>query len=225
MIVEIVILAMIAAFLGLRLYAVLGRRPEQTDEPLRSRLDSAEAARPAAAVTTPVVEGNAAPRLRETVAPERTGFAPAAESGIRAIVNADKRFDVGLFLVGARSAYGMILDAFWKGNRDAITRLCDADVAAHFIAAIDAREAAGQRLDNRLIRIEEAEIVEASFAAPIARIAVRFVADIAAVTRDADGNVVGGSLDDAVESRDVWTFRRDLSSSDPDWLLDEADEG
>ena len=58
-----------------------------------------------------------------------------------------------------------------------------------------------------------------------ARIAVLFVADIAAVTRDADGTVVAGSLDDAIESRDVWTFRRNVGAADPNWVLDETDEG
>ena len=58
-----------------------------------------------------------------------------------------------------------------------------------------------------------------------ARIAILFVADIAAVTRDKDGNVIAGSLDDAVESRDVWTFSRNVTSSDPNWVLDETDEG
>jgi predicted lipid-binding transport protein (Tim44 family) len=49
--------------------------------------------------------------------------------------------------------------------------------------------------------------------------------DIAAVTRDKDGSVVAGSLDDAVESLDIWTFSRDVSSAAPDWVLDETDEG
>ena len=39
MIVEIVILAMIAAFLGLRLYSVLGRRAEHEEEPIQGRFD------------------------------------------------------------------------------------------------------------------------------------------------------------------------------------------
>ena len=53
---------------------------------------------------------------------------------------------------------------------------------------------------------------------------VRFEADIAAVTRDAEGAVVAGSMSDAVQTRDLWTFRRDLSSRDPNWLLIETDE-
>ena len=224
MVVEIVILAMIAVFLGLRLYAVLGRRPEQNEEPLRSRADALDALRPAQP-SVPLLGDKTAtgPRPREVAPAERPGFDPSAETGIRSIIAADRKFDVGLFLAGARNAYAMILDAFWKGDREALGHLCDHDVAQHFIAVIDAREAAGEVLDNRLVRIEELSIVDAAFTAPHARITVRFVADIAAVTRDAAGVVVAGSLDDAIESRDVWTFVRDFGSADPDWLLDETD--
>src|SRR3546814_8810167 len=52
-----------------------------------------------------------------------------------------------------------------------------------------------------------------------ATITVRFDADIAAVTRNQEGEVVAGSLSDAVETHDVWTFRRTLGSDDPNWLL------
>jgi len=49
-------------------------------------------------------------------------------------------------------------------------------------------------------------------------------ADIAAVTRNSDGQVVAGSLSDAVQTRELWTFRRDTGSRDPNWLLIETDE-
>ena len=55
-------------------------------------------------------------------------------------------------------------------------------------------------------------------------VAVRFDADIASVTRDADGHVVAGSLSDAIQTHDVWTFRRALRADDPNWLLIETDE-
>ena len=156
---------------------------------------------------------------------DQPSFGPTAESGIRAIIAADRRFDLGQFLDGAKGAYGMVLEAFWRGDKDELRQLCDSDVYEGFAAAIDARVAAGETLDNRLIRIEEATIDGADYAAPTARIRVRFVADIASVTRDAEGHVIAGSLDDAIETRDIWTFVRDASSRDPDWLLDETDEG
>jgi len=223
-IIEIVVLAMIAAFLGLRLYSVLGRRPEQTDEPLARRIEQPDPLRPARPAA-PKLEEKPAAAPRAQSQPERPGFAPVAHAGISAIVAADRRFDVSQFLAGARGAYAMILEAFWRGDKEELSQLCDRDVYEGFAAAIDARAAAGETLDNRLIRIEEAAIASAAYSAPIARITVRFVADVASVTRNADGHVVAGSLDDAIESRDLWTFSRDLTSRDPDWLRDETDEG
>ena len=216
MIIQIVILAMIAAFLGLRLYSVLGRRAEHEEEPVPTRFDAPGSApqslpqsRPAQPVRPAALEG----------------ALPAVEMGVREIAAADKRFDVSGFVEGAKAAYGMVLEAFWQGDRETLRELCDDDVYAGFDSAITAREAAGETLDNRLVRIEDATIDMAELVGKTARVRVRFVADIAAVTRDKDGNVVAGSLDDAVETRDLWTFKRDVREADPHWLLDETDEG
>ncbi|WP_374528947.1 Tim44/TimA family putative adaptor protein [Novosphingobium sp.] len=214
--VEIVIMAMVAAFLGLRLYSVLGRRAEHEERPRLEPKDVAAGAAPEFAERP-----NAALPPRALV----PGVTPAIERGLKEIAAADRRFDTLAFLEGAKGAYRMVLEAFWQGDRAALVPLCDKDVLSAFNAAIDAREAAGERLENRLVRIDEATIVAASFEAPIARVAVRFTADIAAVTRNSDGVVVAGSLDDAVEARDLWTFSRDVTSATPDWLLDETDEG
>ncbi len=225
MVYEIVILAMIAVFLGLRLYAVLGRRPEDSDQPMRRRLEQADPqSSPRALPARLPDQAVGTPRATSTT-PEPTAFDSAAEPGIRAIIAADRRFDVALFLAGARSAYGMVLDAFWRGDRDALAQTCERTVFDGFAEAIDARAAVGETIDARLIRITDARIVTAEFSAPVARIAVRFVADIASVTRNGEGAVVAGSLDDAIESRDLWTFTRDLTSRDPDWQLDETDQG
>ena len=221
MIVEIVILAMVAAFLGLRLYSVLGRRAEHDEPP---------AGRPVHRPDAPAPMRPSAPRAeasgRASVpALDRPDFPANAEHGVRAIVAADRRFDVSAFVDGAKAAYAMILEAFWRGDKDELGQLCDKDVFDGFAAAIDARASAGETLANRLIRIEQATIDHAELDGATARIRVRFVADIASVTRDAEGQVIAGSLDDAVESRDLWTFSRDVNARDPDWLLDETDEG
>ena len=213
--IEIVILAMIAAFLGMRLYSVLGRRAEHEEEPIPTRV--APSAK-APASPTPLAEQ---PRAERTIA----GFPPAIEQGLREIAMADRRFDLLGFVEGAKAAYAMILEAFWRGDKDELAQLCDKDVYDSFAGAIDARAKAGETLDNRLVRIEDTLVQSASLEGRTARIAVSFVADIATVIRDKSGNVVAGSLDDAIESRDVWTFSRNVDSAAPDWLLDETDEG
>ncbi|MGD9811014.1 MAG: Tim44/TimA family putative adaptor protein [Sphingobium sp.] len=213
----IVILALVAAFLALRLYSVLGRRTGHEQQPAPLQGDDR--------VAPKILQPNVQPQS----APERTGLgdtpiAADAEAGIRAIIAADRYFDVQQFLDGARSAYGMILDAFWNGKRDDLRWLCDSDVAQSFEQAIDEREAAGQVLDNRLVRIDKVHIIEASLRGSTAHITVRFDADIAAVTRDKDGNVVAGSMSDAIATHDVWTFSRDIGHADPNWKLSETDE-
>jgi predicted lipid-binding transport protein (Tim44 family) len=230
--IQIVILAMIAAFLGLRLYSVLGRRAEHEEEILQGRFDDKPG--------IPGAQGNAQNRTSSRPAPrlpapsiqapkgqrrENAIEIPAVERGLREIAQADRQFDITAFVEGARGAYRMILEAFWRGDKDELSQLCDADVFDGFATAIDARAAAGETLDNRLVRIEDITIVDASFAAPLARVTVRFTADIATVTRDAKDQVIAGSLDDAVETRDVWTFSRNITAATPDWLLDETDEG
>lgn len=214
---EIVLLAMVAAFLGLRLYSVLGRRAEHEEEPVPQRFESEDktAIRPAAMPATVVP-----PRPTEL-----EGVMPAVERALRDIAAADSKFNLAQFLEGARGAYRMVLEAFWKGDRETLRELCDDDVYAGFVAAMDAREAAGETIDNKLIRIEETRVHSAVLDGRMARIALLFVTDIAAVTRDKDGTVIAGSLDDAIESRDVWTFSRNIAARDLNWLLDETDEG
>lgn len=210
---EIVLLAMVALFVGLRLFAVLGQRTGHEQQPV-TRPEAAQATETAAPLA------DAAPERKEAGG---LVYEDGAAAGIRAIIAADPSFDVARFLEGAQAAYRMTLEAFWKGDREELRYLASPDVYGEFEAAIRDREAAGHRLDNRLVAIERAVIEEARLSGRVAEIEVRFDADIAAVTRDSDGNVVAGTLTDAVETHDVWTFRRTLGSDDPNWLLVETD--
>lgn len=213
----IVILALIAGFLALRLYSVLGKRTGHEQEPALRPAE--ERAKVTVLQPRPVTDipGDSV-RLADGL------IAPGGEVGVRALIAADRSFDVPQFVEGAKAAYKMVLEAFWRGDRQELAWLCDADVLASFEEAIAARETAGHVLDNRLVRIEKAQIVDASVNGRIAEVSLRFEADIAAVTRDKDGNVVAGSLTDAVGTNDIWTFTRDLRSTDPNWKLSETDE-
>ncbi len=210
----VVLLAMVAGFLAMRLYSVLGKRTGH-EQPLPRAAED----RPALAAVPRTVE--AVPDAREVA---NRNLEPKAEPGLGAIVAGEPGFDVARFLEGAQAAYRMVLEAFWKGDEDALADLAVDDVRAAFVEAIEARREAGEVLDNRLVSIERALIADATLTGREARITVRFDADIAAVTRDAEGNVLAGSLTDAVETHDVWTFARTLKSSDPNWKLADTDE-
>jgi predicted lipid-binding transport protein (Tim44 family) len=151
-------------------------------------------------------------------------YLPTAGPGVRALLAADPTFDVAKFLEGAKSAYQMVLDAFWRGDAAGLRPYVDDHVYETFSSAIEQREKDGLILDNRLVNVEQTLITEASADNNIAVVTVRFEADIAAVTRNKDREVVAGSLSDAVQTRDLWTFRRQIGSRDPNWLLIETDE-
>ena len=214
MTVEIVLLAMIALFVGLRLYAVLGQRTGHEQQPV-IRPEAPAEAKPVA----PVADIPANPSE-----PSGLVYEKGAAAGIAAIIAADTNFDVARFIEGAQAAYRMTLEAFWKGDREELAFLANDTVRAAFAEAIDAREAAGETLDNRLVAIERATIEDARLAGKVAEVEVRFDAFIAAVTRNKAGEVVAGSLSDAVPTKDLWTFQRDLRSRDPNWRLVETDE-
>lgn len=210
----IVLLAMVAAFLALRLYSVLGKRTGH-EQPLP---------KPAEERVAPAPLPRAIEKTSEPREPAVKPFEGNAEPGIRAIIAAEPGFDVARFMDGAQAAYRMILESFWKGDEGALHDLVAPDVGRAFGDAIAQRNEAGEVLDNRLVSIERAMITGASLQGKDARITIRFDALIAAVTRDADGNVIAGSTSDAVETHDVWTFARTLRSSDPNWKLSDTDE-
>ncbi len=214
MTVGIVLLAMIALFVGLRLYAVLGQRTGHEQRPLT---------RPEAA---PAADTQVAKTDAPTANPEPSGFAfeQGAAAGVRAIISADSSFDVARFVEGAQSAYRMVLEAFWKGDREELGYLAAPSVREAFEAAINEREQAGHMLENRLVAIERAAIEDARLDGKEAEIDVRFDAYVAAVTRNAEGELIAGSLSDAIPTNDLWTFRRTLGSANPNWVLVETDQ-
>jgi predicted lipid-binding transport protein (Tim44 family) len=212
----IVILALVALFIGLRLYSVLGERTGHEQQPILKPAESdARAAPPLAqppiAQPAPAEGGDMA-------------FVPTAGPGVRAILAADPSFDVARFLDGAKAAYRMILEAFWRGDLDALRSHVEPHVYEAFATSVEQRRKEGLTLDNRLVTVDQAVISEATLERGVAIIGVRFEADIAAVTRNSEGQVVAGSLSDAVQTRDLWTFRRDTGSRDPNWRLIETDE-
>jgi len=212
----IVVLALVALFIGLRLYSVLGERTGHEQQPILKPADPE--ARVEARTAVPAASPQPVPDAADMA------YLPMAGPGVRALLAADPTFDVARFLEGAQAAYKLTLESFWKGDLATVRPLVDDTVYSAFESSVTQRESEGLVVDNRVVAIDQAVIATAALEHSVAFVTVRFEADIAAVTRNRDGEVVAGSMSDAVQTRDLWTFRRDISARDPNWLLVETDE-
>src|SRR3546814_17383077 len=83
-------------------------------------------------------------------------------------------FDVSRFLEGSKSAYRMVLEAFWAGDTATLETLADDSVTREFTAAIDERKAQGLTIANRVVRIDREMITDASLTGMMAHVNVRF---------------------------------------------------
>jgi predicted lipid-binding transport protein (Tim44 family) len=188
--IEILILAAVAGLVLARLYSVLGRRTgaeRPAARPAPAPGDFRDST-PAPAVTTPI---------------EPTG--PAA-SGLIDIQRADPAFDPGYFVTGAKAAYELIVQAFATGDREALRPLLTPRVFAAYDKAITDREASGDK-GPELVRLKSAEIADASLSDTIARVGVKFEAELA------------HGLHGLRDTLEKWTFERDVRSKDPTWQL------
>jgi predicted lipid-binding transport protein (Tim44 family) len=107
-----------------------------------------------------------------------------------AVIKTTPGFDPEHFLAGAKAAYEMIVTAFADGDRSTLKNLLAPDVFDGFVAAIAEREKQGHKTELTFVGIEEAKLTSAELDGRMARLSVRFVADLISVTRDKNGAVV-----------------------------------
>lgn len=212
--VDLILFAMVAAFLVLRLRSVLGRRQGFERPPQEQRPATGFNARPAepeADVMPPPPPAGAARRI---VPDPRS---PIGQALVR-IRGVDAGFDPVRFLGGAEGAFRMIVDAFARGDRAALRPLLSDESYAGFEQAIAAREAAGETQRTEIRGVHEMAIEGADLRGTIADVTVRFVSDQVNLTMARDGSVAHGA-EAVTELTDVWTFQRDLTNPDPAWRL------
>jgi predicted lipid-binding transport protein (Tim44 family) len=217
---DIVLLAIVAGFLILRLRSVLGRRgghsgPSQDPfaKPAAPRSDEQVIRFPDRPDRTQE------PGAGADEAPIADQVPAGLQAGLTQIRVADPSFEVDSFLSGARMAFELILNAFSTGDRSALKALLSSEVFNNFAQSIREREETGETLQTSLIGIKEAEIVEAYMAGRTAHVTVRFVSDQVSVVRNENDEVVEGDPETASEVTDIWTFARDTRSRDPNWAL------
>ena len=188
--IQIVVLAFIAGFVLFRLYTTLGKRTGA--EPSQPRPQPAQGAL-------------LAPDLRTPVAAAPAGAAFGGD-GVMAIMRVDPHFDTAQFIAGARGAYDLIVGAFAKGDREALRPLLTPRVFEAYDAAITKR-LAENGVGPELVRLKSTDLVDASLQGSVARVVVKFEAELA---EGAHG---------VRDAREKWTFERDVRASDPNWRL------
>jgi predicted lipid-binding transport protein (Tim44 family) len=130
----------------------------------------------------------------------------------------DDNFDPGRFLAGAEAAFRLIVGGFASGDRVALRGLLSDEMYKVFETAITVREDAHQTQRSDIQSIAKVSIEDAGLRDSLATISVRIVSDQISVLMGQDGIPVSGA-DAVTEITDIWTFERDLRSSDPSWRL------
>ena len=196
-ILELIILAALAAVVLFQLYAVLGRRVGRGSE-------ETPHARP-----TPLEPQSLAPAASE---------AATATGDLSALRARDPGFDVASFLNGARQAYQLIVTAFASGDRALLKPLLSDEVMGGFEAAIDKREAEGRSEAVDFLQPPRADLEGVTVTGDLAKAAVRFLAEFRSRSKGPEGEAV-----DDRRTAEIWTFQRNLKSRDPNWTLVHVD--
>ena len=183
--IDIILLAMIAGFIFLRLRGILGKKSGFEDEASAS-------------------------------------FAhdfPLEKS--RKSLN-EKTFDEKAkkdFLLGAKIAYETIITSFSSGNLKNVKQLLDKRVYDQFDEAIKTRDASGQVSETTFIGIDTAEIKNHENKKGFLEVTVSFVSEIISCVKDKDNNILSGDPKKIKKVFDTWTFSKDVTSNNPNWLL------
>ena len=197
--IELVILAAVAAVVLFQLYAVLGRRVGRQPEDMPQ----------AQAIAT----------AREASQPAVPGVTEAAAlTGLAALRARDPAFDVARFMQGARQAFQMIVKAFANGDRTTLQPLLAPEVMTAFEAEIERREQEGRSEQVEFLQEPRADLESLGVFGDLAKASVRFLAEFRSRSKGPEGEAV-----DDRRTAEVWTFQRNLTSRDPNWTLIHVD--
>jgi len=97
--------------------------------------------------------------------------------------------------------------------------LLDGPTFASFQGAIRGRNERREKAETTLIGFEASDIAAAELQGSNAQVTVRFVTEQVNVVRNAEGQIADGNPNEVQKVIDLWTFRRDTKSGDPNWVL------
>ena len=211
---DIIVIGAIAAFILLRYRAMLGEKAEGDDTP---RSKAAPLAQYERVIQLPATRQTPIADAKEEIA----AHGSLADSFIK-MRGLDREFSPEDFLVGARSAHEMLLDAYNKADRTTLKMLLSDALYHQFDRAIAAEEAEGRRNETTLLAITKSTISQATLTGQVATITVDFTSEQVHLVRNNAGDIVEGNPSDAVKVEERWVFTRTLTNTDPNWKIIET---
>lgn len=203
--VDILIFAVIAIFLIMRLRNILGSRDgfeqKQDNRPIQ-----------------PVYQAESA--REKKVVPLRPSQLDG--TGLEAVRRADPNFSDDTFMQGAASAFGMVLSAFADGDVTQLQRLLSFELHEEFSESIRLRNKNGDELGIEIISIDDVQLTDGQVVDNIASVTVTFVSTQTRTLTDRDGVMLEEDSMDSTELTDIWVFERDTQLDDPNWKLVET---
>lgn len=202
--IDIIIFAVIAVLLVLRLRSVLGQRTGYDEQPSRGE---------------PLDNGSA-----EVISIESGRRSDAGEGhGLAVLKKADRQFSEKQFLNGAAGAFEMILSAYTEGDVAKLKRLLSYDLLQSFTQSIQQRSSDGETLNISIDELRDLRILDAKVFDNIASVTVEFQSTQTRILTDSDGNTIEDEDTGTRDLIDIWTFERDLTLDDPNWKLAETE--
>ena len=210
---DMIILAAVAAFIVYRLYVTLGEKTGfQGDDTKPSNvvdLQSRTTIKP----------------QESTLTPEDVDDIPADfVKDVETLKSLDSSFVFKDFLEKATSAFEIILQAYADGDRSTLKHLTTKDVFSEFDKALKDLESNNQSLEITLVRIESTTVKDIKIDKKNAEIQIEFVTEQVPLVKDKSGDIIDGNPNQIDQVIDTWTFKRDMKSANPMWVLCSTNE-
>ena len=126
------------------------------------------------------------------------------------------------FIKGAKKAYEMIITSFAKGDKKALKPLLNKKIFQNFSDEIDYRKKENLKSELTFVGVKSAEIKNFEKKDNNYTFTVNFVSEIITCKKDKNNNVIEGNPDIIKTVKDVWKFSKNMWSGNPNWYLVET---
>ena len=143
------------------------------------------------------------------------------QDSINSLQNILTKFNISteFFIQGAKSAFEMTLNSFAKKDLKTLKLLLGEKLYTGFKNSIDSRKKEEETLYTEIVSINDGKIISANIDKNKAFITVEFTSKQINYLTDKKDVVTQGSKEQVNELKDIWTFKKDLEDTSPNWKV------